>query len=41
MTAEILVGLDLGTTSAKAMARDLVDRQVALVEARTPWTSVS
>ena len=41
MTREILVGLDLGTTSAKAMARDLLDRQVALVETRTPWTSVS
>jgi sugar (pentulose or hexulose) kinase len=41
MTTEILIGLDLGTTSAKAIARDLLDRQVALVEARTPWTSVS
>ena len=40
MTTEILVGLDLGTTSSKAIARDLRDRQVALVEAATPWTTV-
>jgi sugar (pentulose or hexulose) kinase len=41
MTTEILVGLDLGTTSSKAIARDVRDRQVALVEGATPWTTVS
>jgi sugar (pentulose or hexulose) kinase len=40
MTNQLLVGLDLGTTSAKAMARDLRDRQVALIERPTPWTTV-
>ncbi len=42
MTAatEVVVGLDLGTTSSKALVRDLAGRQVALVETRTPWTSV-
>jgi sugar (pentulose or hexulose) kinase len=42
MTAvtEVVVGLDLGTTSSKALVRDLLGRQVALVEARTPWTTV-
>ena len=41
MTTEILVGLDLGTTSSKAVALDLGDRQVGLVERATPWTTVS
>ena len=41
MTTEILVGLDLGTTSSKAIAQDLLDRQIALVEAATPWTTVA
>jgi sugar (pentulose or hexulose) kinase len=41
MTTEITVGLDLGTTSAKAIARDLPGRQIALVEGGTPWTTVS
>ncbi len=41
MTTEITVGLDLGTTSSKAIARSLRDHQVALVEAGTPWTTVS
>ncbi len=41
MTTDITVGLDLGTTSSKAMARDLSGRQVALVEGKTPWTTVS
>jgi sugar (pentulose or hexulose) kinase len=42
MTAgtEVVVGLDLGTTSSKALVRDLLGRQTALVEARTPWTTV-
>src|SRR3954466_6226558 len=40
MTAQITVGLDLGTTRSKAMARYLLDRQVSLVEAATPWTTV-
>jgi sugar (pentulose or hexulose) kinase len=41
MTAarEVLIGLDLGTTRSKALVRDLSGRQVALVEAPTPWTS--
>ncbi len=41
MTTEIIVGLDLGTTSSKAIARSLRDQQVALAEAGTPWTTVS
>jgi len=41
MTTDMTVGLDLGTTSSKAMARDLSGRQVALVEGKTPWTTVS
>ena len=40
MTTEILVGLDLGTTTSKAIARDARGRQVALVEGSTPWTTV-
>ena len=39
-TTEVVVGLDLGTTSSKALVRDLPGRQAALVEARTPWTTV-
>ena len=38
--SEVVVGLDLGTTSSKALVRDLLGRRVALVEARTPWTTV-
>ena len=41
MTSETLVGLDLGTTSSKAVAQDLLDRRIALVEAATPWTTVA
>ena len=37
---DVVVGLDLGTTSSKAIVRDLLDRQAALVEARTPWTTL-
>jgi sugar (pentulose or hexulose) kinase len=37
---EVVVGLDLGTTSSKAIVHDLECRQVALVERRTPWTTV-
>lgn len=41
MTAtEVVIGLDLGTTSSKAMVRDMAGREVALVAARTPWTTV-
>jgi len=42
MTArtEVVVGLDLGTTSSKALVRDLEGRPSALVRARTPWTMV-
>jgi sugar (pentulose or hexulose) kinase len=36
---EVVVGLDLGTTRSKALVRDLLGRQLALVEARTPWTT--
>lgn len=42
MTAtDVVIGLDLGTTSAKAIVRDLRGGQAALVAARTPWTTVS
>jgi sugar (pentulose or hexulose) kinase len=37
---EVVVGLDVGTTSSKAVVRDLGNRQVALVGARTPWRTV-
>jgi sugar (pentulose or hexulose) kinase len=37
---EVVVGLDLGTTNSKALVRDLLGGQAALVEARTPWTTV-
>ena len=37
---EVVVGLDLGTTSSKALVRDLMGRQLALVEAKTPWITV-
>ena len=39
MITEIVLGLDLGTTSSKAIARDLRDRQVAIAERSTPWTT--
>ena len=38
---EVVIGLDIGTTNAKALVRGLVGGQHALVEARTPWTTVS
>jgi sugar (pentulose or hexulose) kinase len=38
--AEVVVGLDFGTTSSKAIVHDLESRQVALVEGRTPWRTV-
>jgi sugar (pentulose or hexulose) kinase len=41
MTTDITVGLDIGTTSSKAIAVDPLDRQVALAEAGTPWTTVT
>ncbi|HEY0813220.1 MAG TPA: FGGY family carbohydrate kinase [Pseudonocardia sp.] len=37
---EVVLGLDLGTTSSKALVRDLVGREVALASARTPWATV-
>lgn len=37
----VVVGLDLGTTSAKALVRDLAGQQVAVAEARTLWTTVA
>jgi sugar (pentulose or hexulose) kinase len=42
MTAatEVVVGLDLGTTTSKALVRDLTGSQLALAAARTPWTTV-
>jgi sugar (pentulose or hexulose) kinase len=41
VTTQITVGLDLGTTSSKAIAVDSLDRQVALTAAGTPWTTVT
>ena len=38
---EVVVGLDIGTTSSKALVRDLRGSELALVEARTPWKSVA
>lgn len=41
MTAtNVVIGLDLGTTSSKALVRDVAGREVALVSARTPWATV-
>lgn len=40
VTTEVVLGLDIGTTSSKALVRDLLGRQVALVEAGTPWITV-
>ena len=37
---EVVVGLDIGTTRSKVVVRDFGSRQVALVEARTPWRTV-
>jgi sugar (pentulose or hexulose) kinase len=39
-STEVVIGLDVGTTTSKALVRDLRGRQVALVEARTPWRTV-
>ncbi len=42
MTAtEVVIGLDLGTTTAKALVQDVAGGEVALVSARTSWTTVS
>jgi sugar (pentulose or hexulose) kinase len=35
---ECVVGLDIGTTSTKALVRDLAGRQLTLTELPTPWT---
>lgn len=40
-TIEVVIGLDIGTTSSKVLLRDLRGTQLALVEARTPWKSVA
>jgi sugar (pentulose or hexulose) kinase len=37
----VVVGVDLGTTSSKALVRTPGGEQLALVEARTPWTATS
>ncbi|HEX4252650.1 MAG TPA: FGGY family carbohydrate kinase [Pseudonocardia sp.] len=37
---EVVVGVDLGTTSSKAVVLDPGGRTVALVSARTPWATV-
>lgn len=36
---DVVIGLDLGTTSSKALVCDLTGNTVALVEDRTPWTT--
>ena len=42
MTArECVVGLDLGTTSTKALVRDLDGRRLSLTELPTPWTTTA
>jgi len=38
---EAVIGLDLGTTTTKALLRDLDGRQLALVATPTPWTTTS
>jgi sugar (pentulose or hexulose) kinase len=38
---DAVVGLDLGTTSTKALVRDVDGRDLALVEAATPWTTTA
>jgi sugar (pentulose or hexulose) kinase len=41
VATEVVIGLDIGTTRSKALVRDLRGSQLALVEARTPWTTVA
>jgi len=36
---EAVVGIDLGTTVSKALLRTVTGEQLALVKARTPWTT--
>lgn len=36
---EAVVGIDLGTTVSKALVRTVTGEQLALVKARTPWTT--
>jgi sugar (pentulose or hexulose) kinase len=38
---EAVVGVDLGTTSTKVLVQDVDGRQLALVEASTPWTTTA
>ena len=41
MTLDTVVGIDLGTTMSKALLRTRTGKQLALVEASTPWTTTS
>jgi sugar (pentulose or hexulose) kinase len=41
LSTDVVVGLDIGTTSSKALVRDLRGNQLSLVEARTPWKTVA
>ena len=36
---EAVVGIDIGTTMSKALLRRPTGERLALVEARTPWTT--
>jgi sugar (pentulose or hexulose) kinase len=38
---EAVIGLDLGTTTTKALIQDVDGRQLSLVEAPTPWQTTS
>ena len=38
---EVVIGIDIGTTTSKAMVRDLRGRETALVDVRTPWAMVA
>jgi sugar (pentulose or hexulose) kinase len=39
IASEAVVGIDLGTTVSKALVRKVTGEQLALVTARTPWTT--
>ncbi len=38
---EVVIGIDIGTTTSKAMVRDVAGRETALVDVRTPWAMVA
>jgi sugar (pentulose or hexulose) kinase len=40
-TIEAVAGVDIGTTTSKVLLRSLDGRELALVEARTPWTTTA